>query len=264
MRRRLATLLVVLALTEAAAARAEATPDPLRMTSPLAIRVVGGDEEPELLLAQRAITREWGLSDDSTYRELELPEWKSEGGAMLASAVLPGAGQLYAGEGSGWWFLLAEAGGWIGMHLSERKADRYRTQAAEFVGDPHDSASVFSFSRLAGGGGDPSRLQALWAGDRESFYEAIASDGAWQAGFLSAGSTGYAGYADLRDRSDRSLRQSRLVQALVWANHLVAAWDALRAARFHNLPLRRDLELKVDGRWNRRGPTLRAALERRF
>lgn len=263
--RALAAVLAALALAAAApVASADSARDPLSMTSPLAVPAVGGDERPELLLAQRAITREWGLSEDSTYVELDLPQWKSEGGAFAASALLPGAGQLYAGEGSGWWFLLAEAGGWVGIHLKERDADRYRDRAAAFVGDPYDTASVFSFARLEREGADPSRLQALWSGDRNAFYSAIASDGTWQAGFRTAGEAGFAGYADLRDRSDRSRGQSRLLQAVLWANHLVSAWDALRAARFHNLPLRRDLELRVNGRWQRHGPALRAALERRF
>jgi hypothetical protein len=226
---------------------------------------VGGEERPEPLLAQRAITREWGLSEDSLYTEVELQGWKSEGGALAASALLPGAGQLYLQEGSGWWFLIAEASGWAGLHLSDRKAERYRDQAAAFVGDPYDTSSTFSFARLQGeAGADVSQLQALWQGDRDAFYSALARDPTVQAGFRTSGAAGYGGYTDLRDRYDRTLRQSRFVQALIWANHLVSAFDALRAARVQNLPLRRDLDLKLNARWNRNGPALRATLLRAF
>jgi len=50
----------------------------------------------------------------------------------------------------------------------------------------------------------------------------------------------------------------------VWLNHAVAAFDALRAARFHNLPLRRQMELQLSGRMRSHGGELRAALVRRF
>ncbi len=248
---------VVCASTERGAARAPYTA--------FARTALAGDAHPELWLAQRAITREWGLSEDSVYAEVEVSGWKSEGGALAASALLPGTGQLYLGEGSGWLYLLAEAGGWAGMAWLDHKADQWRDRAANFVGDPYDSTSVFSFARLERETAvDPSRLQTLWASDRDGFYQALVSDPTLQAGFVSSGSAGYLGYTDRRDRSDRALRHSRMAQAAVWANHLISAWDALRTARLHNLPLQRDLGLQLGARWNRKGPSLRAALQRRF
>lgn len=262
MRVAIALLLLALPGVAHAATPRAAAPAPY---SAFARTAMAGDAHPELWLAQRSITREWGMSEDSVYAEVDVQGWKSEGGALAASALLPGSGQLYLGEGSGWLYLLAEAGGWAGMALLDHKADDWRDKAAGFVGNPYDSNAVFSFVRLQREGSvDPSRLQQLWAGDREAFYDQLSRDPTLQAGFVTQGTAGFLGYTDRRDRSDRALRQSRFVQAAVWANHLLSAWDALRTARFHNLPLQRDLDLKVGARWNRHGPALRAALLRRF
>src|SRR5207247_2336461 len=57
--------------------------------SVLAPRLLEGTERPELILAQRVIERSWGLSEDSTYVELSIPDWKSEGWAFLLSGAVP-------------------------------------------------------------------------------------------------------------------------------------------------------------------------------
>ena len=70
----------------------------LTLTSELAPSVLHGARDvPELWLAQRTIDRDWGLSEDSTYRTVDIQGYKSEGWAMIMSAALPGTGQLYVG-----------------------------------------------------------------------------------------------------------------------------------------------------------------------
>jgi len=223
---------------------------------------------PELWLAQRVIDREWGASDDSTYVELELPGYKSEGWAMAMSAVAPGAGQLYVGEGSGWWFLLGELAGWGGRHLLLNKADSFSTDAANFMGDPFDSSSTWSFARYQYyTGGDVQSLQQLWTVDRDAYYTAIERDPRYLEGFAgSQPEKTFVSFRNLREKRDQSLVRARYLETAIIVNHLFAAWDAMRAARFQNLPLerRKRTQLKLGERWGDSGPELRAALVRSF
>ena len=107
-------LLLVALLALAPYARAtESSATGQELASKLAPSILRGSAKvPELWLAQRSIDREWGLSDDSTYATVDVPGWKSEGLAFTMSAVLPGTGQLYVGEDSGWYYMIAEAVLW--------------------------------------------------------------------------------------------------------------------------------------------------------
>lgn len=226
----------------------------------------GAASVPELWLAQRSIDRDWGLAEDSTYRTIEVQGWKSEGFAMALSGALPGAGELYAGEGSGWLFLAGEALGWVGRTVTRRKGNDLREQAAAFVGDPHDSLSTWSFARYeASTGSNAAQLEALWIGDREAYYQTLANDPTYRNGFEGDDpGINYESYRGLRVSSQGRFRQSRLLEVALWANHAISAFDALRAARFHNLPLRRSIDLKLGARVRRGEPAFRAALVRRF
>jgi hypothetical protein len=230
--------------------------------SRLAQPLLAAGDVPRLWLAQRTIDRQWGPSADSTYVTVNVPDWKSEGWAMALSGAVPGAGQLYVGAGSGWWYLVGEAGGWAGRWLYRREANRYRGQAAGLLGDPNDSTSAWSFQRFqARGGGDVSWLETLWTSDREGFYQAI-QGGAYSAGF--SGSSSFKSWFSLRESADNAFRREREMDALLVLNHVLSAFDALRAARIHNLPLQQNLRLQLGERWNRGGPALRAALVRNF
>ena len=225
-------------------------------------------DAPQLWLAQRVIEREWGASEESTYVELELPGYKSEGWAMAMSAVAPGAGQLYVGEGSGWWFLLGELTGWGGRHLLLNKADDFAADAATFMGNPFDSSSTWSFARYQYyTGGDVQSLQQLWTVDRDAYFTTIQREPRYLDGFSgSQPEKTFLSFRDLRDKRDQSLVRARYLETALIVNHLFAAWDALRAARFQNLPLerRRGTQLKLGERWGDSGPELRAALVRNF
>ena len=116
--------------------------------SALALPMITDHGRPQFGLAQRAIDRSWGLSEDSTYSEVDVPEWRSEGLAAGFSAVVPGAGQLYTGEGSGVWFALAEVAGWTANRIYLHKAQTERERSARFAGDPTDATSAWSFQRF--------------------------------------------------------------------------------------------------------------------
>lgn len=233
--------------------------------TPAAIRR-GAAEVPGLWLAQRGIEREWGPAEDSVYREVEVKGWKLEGLALALSSSLPGAGQLYVGERSGWVFLAAEALGWAGRTITRRRGDALREDAIALVGDPLDPAAGWSFERYSTSTGDDAdELRTLWSVDRGAFYEKLASDSRYRFGFSAGDQFGaYQDYRGLHETAQDRYRQSRYAEMGLWLNHAVAAFDALRAARFHNLPLRRQVELQLSGRARRDGGEIRAALVRRF
>ena len=265
MRRDLAVVLLALAaVVPCTAADAEVT-----MHSELAraqVEPAKTDETPVLILAQRVIDRSWGLPE-GTPPPAPVLGLLSEGRALALSAALPGVGQLYAGESGGLWFALAEIAGWGSHWLFVRGSRRERAQADEFLGTPSNPASAWSFDRwkAAHPGQDPSALEALYAGDKEAFYNLIVDDPGYFDGW--GGSDPNATRADfqhLRDLSDGSVQRLRTTDKLIWLNHLVAAFDALRAARIHNLPIRRNLELHIESSWHGAGPTMSASLERKF
>lgn len=219
-----------------AAAVADASPIAYPLLDP-------GAAQPRLELAQRVITRTWGLSEDSVYVVVQVPDWRSEGGAMTLSALVPGAGELYVGERSGWLFLFAEAAGWAAHLFLVDKADERRDQASGYAGDPNDPASTWSLERwVEATQQDPAALAQLYAGDRNGFYEAI-RDPAYAAGFASTDARNV--FEALQASADNRRRYARYAAIGLWLNHAISAFDALRAARIHNLPLRRNLQLRI-------------------
>ena len=222
------------------------------------------DERPELLLAQRTIEREWGMSEDSVYVERDVPGWRSEGIAMMLSAAVPGAGQAYVGDGSGLWFALAEVAAWTARLVWLNRGDELRDQAAVYAGVPSDSASTWSFERWEESSNSvAAELRALYQADREAFYDRIGGDAQYLAGWTGDPAQSRAAFQELRGHSDDRLRYARYAQNAVWLNHIVAAVHALRSARLHNLSLGTGMSLRVKGGWHR-GPDVVAAFERKF
>jgi hypothetical protein len=241
--------------------------DPFALTSELAPSVFHGAKDvPELWLAQRTIDRDWGLSEDSTYHVVDVPGWKSEGWAMMMSGALPGTGQLYVGESSGWLFLAAEVVGWTGHFLVRDRAQSLSNDAANFVGDPTDSLSTWSFARYAAATGAPAtQMETLWHQDRDAFYQALSTDTRFNAGFAGPDpSATYGTYQGIRQSSQDRFKQVHYLDVALLLNHVVSAWDALRAARAHNLPFQKNVDLKLAGGLSRGQPTFHATLTRRF
>ncbi len=218
------------------------------------------------LLAQRTIDREWGPSDDSTYHEVEVPGWKSEGLAMVLSGVAPGAGHLYLGEGSGWAYALSEVALWLGHWYEVRQQRQAWVDTDRFLGNPFDTTAAFSFARYSAlTHHDAADLERLWYGDRFAYYREIETNDLYSPGFRSAtGSDLRAQLHDLVASHDDASRRQWLFDAGVWANHLLAGLDALRAARAHNAPLREEYHLELGERTRNGRRELRAALVRRF
>jgi len=233
--------------------------------SALALPMIRDHGRPQFNLAQRSIDRSWGLSEDSTYTEVDVPEWRSEGLAAGFSAVVPGAGQFFAGEGGGLWFALIEAVGWTANRVYLHKAQAERDRSARFAGDPADTASAWSFERFSDATGkDVAGLEAIWAVDRQAFYEMIARDPAYRAGWKGESEATRIAFHGIRDRSRGYYDRASSAGYALWLNHLIAALDALRAARLHNVMLKDNLELKLRSSWHGGHPAIRAVLARRF
>ena len=58
--------------------------------------------------------------------------------------------------------------------------------------------------------------------------------------------------------------RARLAGYALWLNHVLAAVDALRAVRLHNLTLQNNLELRLRSSWRGGQPAVVATLVRRF
>ncbi len=265
MRRSLLALLLCSFASSSAMAQAPSLALPMLEVAAPAGEKRSAADVPRDWIAQRAITRAWGASEDSIYTEVQVPDWKSEPLAMLASAILPGAGQLYVGEGSGWYFLAGEAACWTLRALSIRKADDRENEFVAQLGDPQDGASGWSFERYQNAtGGDVSWLETLWAADRGAYYLALARDRSLTAGFSGDPQASFDTYRALREKREDALSRARTMEMLIVIDHLVSAWDALRAARFHNLPLRRSLPVQLGAEWRDGEPVVTAAWVRRL
>lgn len=236
--------------------------------SVLALPLVGGTDKPELVLAQRTIDRNWGPSDDSTYREVEVKGWKSEGGAMGFSFVLPGAGQLYAGERYGVLLMLGEALGIYQVIALMKSGDDWDTKARTFAGNPNDTTSAWSFHHYEQStGSNSSSLQALYAADPSLFYYRIGEDPSLTPGWVDASSgqsSSRSTFTSWRDTAESKRKRSRAWRSALWVNHLGSAIDAFRVARIANVPLRDNLRMHLKTDWSGGEPALTATLEAKF
>jgi len=242
-------LAVLLGLALAGPAEAALAP-PCRLARASLDRVeplVGGIGTPELLLAQRAIDRNLGSTpqDATEYAVVEVPGWKSEGGAAAMSLVLPGTGQLYTGEKRGYIFLGVEAIALLSYATFSSKSADTRDDYYGFVGDPNDPNSRFSFDRLAGNVSleEMARLRTVYEKDRAEFYDAVTLQAVYASGWGDPDER-YDARALAEDSNQQDHRAEISLYALM-ANHLVSAIDALHIARLTNIALREDLTLKL-------------------
>ena len=233
--------------------------------SRFALPLITEGRSPSFVLAQRSITRSWGMSEDSTYVEVTLPDWRSEGLAFMLSGAAPGAGHAYLGESSGLLFALVEIGGWVARRHFDSRDHRLRHAAALYRGNPDDSTAAWSFQRWEqSSGGDPAAIRELYQRDPTEFDVRIARDPVYASGWEQARIPPHDEFRNYLDRADGMLARRRYASTALWVNHLAAAFDALRAARIHNLPLRQNLRLHVRTAWRSGSPSMRAWLSRSF
>jgi len=254
----LGTLCACVATAHAASMYSKLSLPVLTITTTDATPALESDPSPQLMLAQRTIEREWVTRADSLVDPNFLRGGKSEPAALGLSLLVPGAGQLYVGERSGFAYLAAEVAAIAGVVLLNNKADDYNNEAARIAGAPKDSTSGWSSARWsATTGGNPADLEALYAADPHAYYQLIESP-AYAAGWESE--TQQEQFVGNRELADNRLQRAHVLSSALWINHLVSAADALRAARVYNLPLRDNLKLRGNVRWRHGSPSVRVAL----
>jgi hypothetical protein len=216
--------------------------------------LAGNDLEPELVLAQRSITRELGKSTNEmgpepAYTYVEVDGWKSPGKASLLSLAVPGTGQIYTGSKRGFVFLGVEAVAVLAFVKYRSDSHGKRDQYFSYVGDPNHTGSRFSFERLAASvpPEELARLQAIYERDPREFYDMVTTNDTYAGGWSDAGaSTGQRATAeDYIEEVNNLGRKSNFGLFTAIANHLVSTIDALRAARLNNIALRENLSMKI-------------------
>jgi hypothetical protein len=209
--------------------------------------LVTGDSEPELLLAQRAIQRD--LDGDDTpaepYAVVDIPGWKSVGGAAAMSLALPGTGQLYSGSKRGYLYLGVEAVALLSYATFQAKSEDKRDEYHAFVGDPNRTDSRFSFDRLANDvtPEELARLRTIYERDQAEFYQAVTVQSQYAGGWANPDER--FGAQAIADDAETQRSRSRFGLYTLIANHLVSAIDALNLARFNNFALRENMTLKL-------------------
>ncbi len=211
------------------------------------VPLVSGDDIPTLILAQRAIDRDFGGApeDPTQYALVDVPGWKSEGGAAAMSLAIPGTGQLYAGSKRGYLFIGIEAAALLSYASFKSKSDETRGEYYTYVGDPNDPNSRFSFDRLAGGISpeELARLRTVYDRDPAEFYDAVTKLDDFASGWAAPEQRNAA--VTFSDEFNSQNNKQNLSFYTLIANHLVASFDALHLARFTNYTLRENMTLKL-------------------
>lgn len=229
--------------------------------------------QPELLLAQRSIERDFGkttneIGPEAEYAYVDIPGWKDPGKASLMSAVVPGTGQLYAGSKRGYIFLGVEAVAMMAYFKYRSDSHESRDTYYSYVGDPNDPASRFAFSRLHGSipAEEVARLEEIYAKDPREFYDEVTTNDQLAAGWGDSGTeTGQRSQAaTYMDEVNNLDRKSNFGLATLIANHLVSTVDALRLARINNIALRDNMTLKIKARPMGHSPSYGLTLTTKF
>jgi len=219
---------------------------------------VGSRYGADAVYAQRSITRDLGKTPATPepgapigpqYTYVDVKGWKSPVTASGMSLALPGAGQLYAGSRTGYVFLGVEAVAVAAFLKYRGDSQTKRDQYFNYVGDPNQSGSRFSFDRLAAtvSPDELARLKAIYAKDPREFYDIVTTTDSYESGWDDATASG----SDARSTADgyrddvNSLAQrSRLGLFVALTNHVVSTIDALRLARLNNVALTQNLSLR--------------------
>ncbi len=169
------------------------------------------------------------------FQDEEVSEKKSVALAGLYSILLPGMGELYAGDySSGKYFTIAEGMLWItlgAVHLQANSLqDNARAYAVQHAGISPDNKDDQYFVNIGDYNNTNSYNTAVLRA-REYFktYD-VQSSYAWQWD-VDANRTSY---RDLRISSDEMYNSTKFVVGVIVLNHLVSAINAGRIALAHN------------------------------
>jgi hypothetical protein len=229
--------------------------DPLALVPTPLVARYGTDA----VYAQRAVTRDLGGKTPATpdaalngpqYTYVDVKGWKSPAMASGLSFAVPGAGQLYAGSSRGYAFLGVEAVA-VAAFLKYRVDTRdKRDQYFNYVGDPNQSGSRFSFDRLAAtvSPEELARLKSIYAKDPREFYDIVTTTDTYSSGWddpTVGGAEARTTADSYRDDVNSLSNRSRLGLFVALTNHVVSTIDALHLARLNNVALTQNLSLRI-------------------
>jgi hypothetical protein len=214
------------------------------------------------LAADRVALAEMGLrltSDESlaqmdmesarTYVARSEPSEKNPMVALLLSCVVPGLGEIYAGETSrGRWFMASEAAVWVGYGAfklqEDMRRDDYTEYAHRFAGVSEGAGSDYlsDIGTYVRSEGDDSYNQAiredarsLFPDDLDAQHEYLAEHGyfgdqSWDWGSRDR----FYEYRELRNAASESERYAFYMTGLAVLNRALSAIDSAWMARRHN------------------------------
>jgi hypothetical protein len=187
-------------------------------------RISGDGEEPQLMLAQRAIDREIGGSeaksedDPAQYTYVEVDGWKSP----------------------------VVAGG-----LSFIK-----NEAFSYAGNPNIAGSRWSFEKFEAEAGreEADKLREIFRRDPVEFYSRVSTQEEYFGGWQGSGQEqidNVVGYRTLDEDRKDAARASRLGLFAAVANTIVSTVDAVRAANLNNFQIQQNLNLQMEPKLGR-------------
>jgi len=194
-------------------------------------------QTPMHLLRQGLITSSGGDAANAAASadNLAIPKKKSQGSAVLYSLLLPGMGELYAGDfGSGRYSLVAEAALWLTYASFQQYGSWFQSDARQF-------ASIHAGASLSGKNdqyfvnmGNFNNVydyndQKLRERDLMDVYDPA-------AGYFWSWDTDAdrQHFRALRVSGDKIFNNSRFVIGAILVNHIISAVNAARLVRHYN------------------------------
>ncbi|MDZ7373795.1 MAG: hypothetical protein ONB23_07465 [candidate division KSB1 bacterium] len=196
----------------------------------------------------------WGLEAVQAQESLVVRPagWKSPRTALLLSAVLPGAGQWYAGSKiKAVAFLAVEAGAWAVYAVYHNRGGKKEDEFQAFA-DAHWRESEYWEAVAREAGLDPRDLQALREYERshyshslheqkdQQYYEMIGKYNQFNAGWddtdthRGRDSQHREMYEDMRAEANRLFKTATTGATIAMINHVLSAIDAAWTTVRHN------------------------------
>ena len=181
----------------------------------------------------------------SDIASIEAPQKKSVFLAVVASLVLPGAGEWYAGSfESGKYYMIAEGGLWLtyaGFRTYStwlrHDAEQYALQHAQTdISNKDDKYAVDVGNFMTT---DEYNLTRIRNAEYDLMYVDNSNTWSWDS------DANRARFKDIRIRSDRIKNNSNFVIAVVVVNHLLSAFSAGKKAANYNRSLSEERSVEI-------------------
>lgn len=167
-------------------------------------------------------------SNDTTSNIPHMAKHKSPGLAVVASLMVPGLGELYAGRYDvGKYSTIAEASLWVFYTIFEVHSDQVRSDAVNYAkinagaqvsGKPDDFfVNIGNFLNT-----QDYNNQKIQAGNYDLIYNSSSYQWQWQS------DADRAKFKNLRIEADQFLNYGRYTAAVIVLNHLISAINAAR------------------------------------